>query len=69
MREIGADERLERSRQLMHLLGRKGQPEQLDGHQLVEFGLVRTKYRAKRTRRDLMHHTVWSERVGWRRAG
>jgi len=60
------DETLECRHELMHALGRKVESVDLDRHQTIVFGVVRTKHRPQRARTDLMENPKWTKRV-WRR--
>jgi hypothetical protein len=69
MGEFSPYELLEFSDQLVDTFGRQIQPEELDGHEPIAIGLIRTEYRTQRTRTDLMKHAKRTEGIGGRRAG
>jgi hypothetical protein len=55
--------------QLMGTLGRKIDPEKLDGNETILFGLIGTKHGAKSTCANLVKHAERPESVGRRSAG
>ena len=69
MREVGVNQRLKLGREAVHAIGREIESEELDGNQLVLFGIVGTKYRTQCACSDLVKNAKRTERPRMRGAG